>query len=150
MKKYNAERNRSVTYPPANYQKKLMCYCCWYASIDDIYTNEKLDGVYKKLSVRLRRIIKKGSVITHTIKELNDEIMEFDLSKDVIYCNTPNSCSQIIAFLRHFRNAVAHGRIEYKSKRFYFENRNDNDELTAKGVFCEDTISSIFKEIQLL
>lgn len=149
MKKYNAERNRSVTYPPTNYQKKLMCYCCWYASIDDIYTNEKLDAVYKKLSVRLRRIIKKGSVITHTIKELNEELMEFDFSKDVIYCNKPNDSSQIVAFLRHFRNAVAHGRIEYRSNKFYFEDRNDNDELTAKGVFCEDMIIKILNEIQL-
>ncbi len=149
MKKYNQNRDRRIIYPPSNYQKKFLCYLDWYASIDDIKKNEDLDKVYPKLSQKIRRLFKNGSIKILTITMLNGNSVIFDFSKVRIYCNSPEGCSQIISFLRHFRNSIAHGKIEYMSKKFIIIDENDKGETTANGEIDESTIKELFKIINI-
>jgi hypothetical protein len=143
-KKMNQNKDRTIHYPPEKDQKSFLKYLCWYSSIDDITRNEDLKGVYKNIPKELRKLLPNGSIKFLTKKELNAKT-SFDFSSDRLYCTCWNDCSQIIAFLRHLRNSIAHGKIETVEKKWIIYDENEKGEITAKGEIHSLTLKSILK-----
>ena len=144
----NNERDRRVTFPPDELQKKCLRYLCWYSSIDDLTSNKSIDRIYKGLTMRIRRIVPNGTIKIYTKNKLNEDgEIEWDFSKDRIYCNQWNNCSQIVALLRHLRNAIAHGRLIKKNGKIEIIDKETNGcgRITAKGYFESDTIKNVLE-----
>ncbi len=139
-------KDRQIIYPPEKEQKKFLKFLFWYSTIDDITSNELLNTIYKNLPKTLRKKLPNGSIVLCKRKEL-EEMTSFDFSSDRIYCTRWNNCSQPIAFLRHLRNSIAHGKIRLSGKKWLIYDEDSNGTMTAKGEINTSTLKSIFTEI---
>lgn len=142
----DTERDRSVNFPPMDLQKSCLQYVCWYASIDDLTSNEDIDSIYKGLTIGIRRIVPKGTIKLYSKTKLNEEgEIEWDFSKDRVYCSQWKGCSQIVALLRHLRNSIAHDGLIMRRVKLEIIDRDvyQHNLITAKGYFQKDTIKKI-------
>ena len=139
-------KDRTVTYPPEEKQKNMLKYLFWYSSVNDVAKEADLNSLCNNLYKRLRKILPNGTIVIQSKKRLSNKT-DYDFSSDCIYCNRWNECSQLIAFLRHLRNSIAHGYIRKVGMKWLIYDEDDFGNMTAKGEISTITLDKIFKEI---
>lgn len=129
-----------------NYKELCIDFLYRYSELANIRTNEELNKRVKNLSKDVIKIIPYDEISLLTKKELQ-KYKGTDLKDESIYCTDCSGSSKPIAFLRHLRNAIAHGNLNQEGKFFVLEDWDNNNKtnITAIGKFDKTKIKHILE-----
>lgn len=131
---------------PKNYKELCIDFLYGYSKLANIKTNEELNNKVKNISKDIIKIIPYHDISILTKKELQN-YKGSDLKEESIYCTDCSGSSKPIAFLRHLRNAIAHGNLNQHGKFFILEDWDNNNKtnITAIGKFDKTKIKQILE-----
>lgn len=130
---------------PKNYKELCMDFLYRYSELETIKTNEELDKRIKNLSNDIIKIIPYNEISFLTKKELQN-YKNMNLKDDSMFCTSCNS-TKPIAFLRHLRNAIAHGNLNQEGNFFVLKDWDNGKKsnITAIGKFDKTKIKQILE-----
>lgn len=131
---------------PKNYKELCIDFLYRYSELANVRTNEELNKRVKNLSKDVIKIIPYGDISLLTKTELQN-YKGTELKNESIYCTNCGGSSKPIAFLRHLRNAIAHGNLNQEGKFFILEDWDNNNKtnITAIGKFDKTKIKQILE-----
>ena len=119
------------------YKGKCLDYLYGYAEISMAKTNTALDTKDPVLRNEVTKLVPNSMIILESRADLK-KIENVNLTGEIIHCTGK---SKPISFLRHLRNAIAHGYLKEDGNYFVLEDWDDEKKtyLTAKGLFAKKT-----------
>ena len=123
------------------YKGKCLDYLYGYAGISMAKTNAALDMKDPTLRNEVTRLVPNSMIILESKADLK-KYENTNLPGEVIHCTGK---SKPISFLRHLRNAIAHGYLKEDGNYFVVEDWDDEKKtnLTAKGRFTKKRIEDV-------
>lgn len=112
-------------------------FLCQYESIKSINRDKLLNTHYPNCSYQFKKLIPRQSLIIKSAAEL--QTVKLTINNAFYFTN---NSTKLLSFLRHLRNAIAHGNITKKNKQYIIKDYS-HSQPTAIGVINAEIIISV-------